>query len=99
MQMFLMRERDRKAMLRGMLASILALSLAAAYVGPVAAETPPKKEKKHARTYSPSTADRYEPPSPRPPPYIERDASKIRFGSTEWWEQMRREGRLGGETP
>ena len=36
---------------------------------------------------------------PLPEPYVERDANKMRFGSAQWWEQMRREGRLGGETP
>ena len=36
---------------------------------------------------------------PLPEPYGELDASKMRFGSGQWWEQMRREGRLGGETP
>ena len=31
--------------------------------------------------------------------YTEQLADKMRFGSSSWWEQMRREGRLGGETP
>jgi hypothetical protein len=31
--------------------------------------------------------------------YVEQLADKMKFGSSAWWEQMRREGRLGGETP
>jgi hypothetical protein len=31
--------------------------------------------------------------------YVQHDAEKLPFGSSNWWEQMRREGRLGGETP
>ena len=37
--------------------------------------------------------------APRPAPYRELLADKMPIGSTQWWEQMRREGRLGGETP
>jgi hypothetical protein len=38
-------------------------------------------------------------PQPRPDRYRELLADRMPIGSTEWWEQMRREGRLGGETP
>jgi hypothetical protein len=31
--------------------------------------------------------------------WYERDANKLPFGSAIWWEQMQREGRLGGEAP
>jgi hypothetical protein len=31
--------------------------------------------------------------------YVEQLADKMPLGSLVWWEQMRREGRLGGETP
>jgi hypothetical protein len=37
--------------------------------------------------------------SPRPDRYRELLADKMPVGSSAWWEQMRREGRLGGETP
>jgi hypothetical protein len=37
--------------------------------------------------------------SPRPDRYRELLADKMPIGSSAWWEQMRREGRLGGETP
>jgi hypothetical protein len=35
----------------------------------------------------------------RPDRYRELLADKMPVGSSAWWEQMRREGRLGGETP
>ena len=50
------------------------------------------KAQKHAASAPAATA-------PRPERYRELLADKMRVGSTEWWEQMRREGRLGGETP
>lgn len=31
--------------------------------------------------------------------YVEMRADRMRFGSNAWWDQMMREGRLGGETP
>jgi hypothetical protein len=37
--------------------------------------------------------------TPRPDRYRELLADKMPVGSSAWWEQMRREGRLGGETP
>src|SRR5262245_31948440 len=40
-----------------------------------------------------------QPPLPRGDGYKERLADKLPFGSSAWWEQMKREGRLGGETP
>jgi hypothetical protein len=51
-----------------------------------------RKAQQHAATVPAATA-------PRPARYHELLADKLRIGSTEWWEQMRREGRLGGETP
>jgi hypothetical protein len=51
-----------------------------------------RKAQKHAAS-APTAA------TPRPERYRELLADKMRIGSTEWWEQMRREGRLGGETP
>jgi hypothetical protein len=67
--------------------------------GLAVAEAQPKKAKPQSRKLDPNTADRFQPPLPPPSPYVERDASKMRFGSSEWWEQMQREGRLGGERP
>jgi hypothetical protein len=37
--------------------------------------------------------------TPGPDRYRELLADKMPVGSNAWWEQMRREGRLGGETP
>ena len=51
-----------------------------------------RKAQKHAASGPAATP-------PRAEPYRELLADKMRIGSTEWWEQMRREGRLGGETP
>jgi len=52
-----------------------------------------KKRKAHR------TAVAHPAASPRPGGYRELLADKMPIGSTAWWEQMRREGRLGGETP
>jgi hypothetical protein len=38
-------------------------------------------------------------PLPRGNGYREQLADKLPFGSSAWWDQMKREGRLGGETP
>jgi hypothetical protein len=31
--------------------------------------------------------------------YVEQDVRRLPFGSHAWWDQMRREGRLGGGEP
>ena len=85
--------------LRAALASLLALSLAAGLAGPLAAETQPAKEKQRAKRSAPPRADGSLVRAPLPEPYVELNANKMPFGSMAWWEQMRREGRLGGETP
>jgi hypothetical protein len=59
-----------------------------------AGATDDKKRKAHKHAASAPAAA-----APRPERYRELLADKMRIGSTEWWEQMRREGRLGGETP
>jgi hypothetical protein len=51
------------------------------------------------RKASKVTSGRHAATAPRPDGYRELLADKMRIGSGEWWEQMRREGRLGGETP
>ena len=53
-----------------------------------------RKGQKHAANAAVPTAT-----APRPAPYRELLADKMPIGSSQWWEQMRREGRLGGETP
>jgi hypothetical protein len=37
--------------------------------------------------------------APRPDQYREMLADKIPIGTAAWWDQMQREGRLGGEIP
>jgi hypothetical protein len=59
-----------------------------------ATDTKKRKVQKHAANAAAPTAS-----GPRPAPYHELLADKMPIGSSQWWEQMRREGRLGGETP
>ena len=68
--------------------SLLALFALAAEAG----ATDKKKAQRHASAPAPTG-------TPRPDRYRELLADKMPVGSSEWWEQMRREGRLGGETP
>jgi hypothetical protein len=69
--------------------SLLALFALAAEAG---ATDKKKKAQRHASAPAPTG-------TPRPDRYRELLADKMPVGSSEWWEQMRREGRLGGETP
>jgi hypothetical protein len=69
--------------------SLLALFALAAEAG---ATDKKKKAQRHASAPAPAA-------TPRPDRYRELLADKMPVGSGEWWEQMRREGRLGGETP
>lgn len=89
----------RTRYLRALLTSLIALSLAGGVAGPVGAEAQPKKEKLRAKSQIRPSAESGAARYPLPDPYVELNASKMRMGSTAWWEQMRREGRLGGETP
>jgi hypothetical protein len=76
----------------------LAAVVAAATMGPLSelyAAPSPRKEHKRERPHPARLVNGV----PRPDPYVELDANKMRFGSAQWWEQMRREDRLGGETP
>lgn len=77
------------------LASLVAMSLALSIAQVPVASASGKKQ--HADKSPPRQAAAA--PQPRPDRYQELLADKMRVGSTEWWEQMRREGRLGGETP
>jgi hypothetical protein len=77
---------------------VAALSLLAGIAGEAAAATYAKKHKRHAK--HPAAAQEYSAArSTRPDAYVERDANKLPFGSAIWWDQMQREGRLGGEMP
>jgi hypothetical protein len=84
--------------MRTVLACVAALSLLVSLTGEAAAETQAKKHKRFARNAVP--AQQYGSPKPSGTDgYVERDANKMPFGSAMWWEQMQREGRLGGERP
>ena len=84
---------------RALLASLAVVLLAGGLADPLGAETRPKKEKPPASKPVRPPAATGEARSPLPAPYVEMNAEKMPFGSMAWWEQMRREGRLGGETP
>jgi hypothetical protein len=73
-------------------AGVLGASLLIAFA--TTAQTKPAKH--HAKKVP--SADSYAATS-RDGGYVQQLADKMRFGSSGWWEQMRREGRLGGETP
>ena len=78
------------------LAVVAALSLLAGLAGEAGAQTYPKKH----RHYAKKPASERQNSAARPygtDGYIERDANKLPFGSAIWWDQMQREGLLGGE--
>ena len=77
-----------------------ALLLVAGSVAPAAAQTQPKPPPAYAKKAAPQyTGERQYAAQRRGNGYQEQLADKLRFGSSAWWDQMRREGRLGGETP
>ena len=77
-----------------------ALMLVAGSSAPAGAQTQPKPPKTYAKKAAPQySAEGQYAAQPRGNGYKEQLADKLRFGSSAWWEQMRREGRLGGETP
>jgi hypothetical protein len=70
-------------------ATLIALSVAAAVAAPMAAEARTKKKK---RTYYQPYATQA---APRNEVYQEFLADKRPVGTTSWWQQMDREGRGG----
>jgi len=86
--------------MRTLIALVAAASLITGFVGEVSAEVHAKKHKHNATRahYLRQNIDR-EPRYSQTGDWYPRDANKLPFGSSIWWEQMRREGRLGGETP
>jgi hypothetical protein len=77
-----------------------ALLLVAAAATLVAAQTQPTPPPAYAKKAAPQyTGEGQSTARPRGNGYQEQLADKMRFGSSAWWEQMKREGRLGGETP
>ncbi len=80
--------------MRAIACTFSALLLVASAAAPAGAQTQPKTPKPHAKKERPQ-----ETAAPRRSEYREQLADKLPIGSSAWWEQMRREGRLGGETP
>jgi len=78
------------------LAMVLVLSalMSLAVIVEAGASDKKRKTQKHAASAPAPAAS-----APRPERYHELLADKMPVGSSQWWEQMRREGRLGGETP
>jgi len=76
------------------LAVLVVLTVLLPFSAAVAADGSHKKAKAHKRSTPASVAS-----APRPDRYHELMADKMPIGTLDWWEQMRREGRLGGETP
>jgi hypothetical protein len=79
--------------MRVVVAGLGILSLIAGIAVGASAETPPKKRHKQAQAQvrQPSATA----PLPKPDPYIERNADRLPFGSSIWWDQMLRENRAG----
>lgn len=74
-------------------AVLATLSLVAGLSGEGSAQSNAKKLHKHAQAQvrQPSAA----PTAGKPDGYVERDANKLPFGSSLWWDQMLRENRAG----
>jgi hypothetical protein len=74
--------------MKKIVASVVALSFAVAVAAPMAAEARSKKKRVRphpvARSQVGPTSD-----------YQEAIADKLPFGSSQWWQQMDREGRGG----
>jgi hypothetical protein len=91
-------DRGNEETMRVMSAVLAALFLLVGVMGEAGAETSAKKHKRDAK--KPAAVPQYASArSTRSDSYVERDANKLPFGSAIWWDQMQREGRLGGETP
>jgi hypothetical protein len=84
--------------MRTLVAGLAALLLIA---GPAGALTQSEKQRQHAKRSAQKVggvSNGHAVPR-RGEGYGQYRADKMPFGSLAWWEQMRREGRLGGETP
>jgi hypothetical protein len=79
-----------------MLASVAVLALLALSAGEAWAKD---QKKRSSQAKKPATAQEHRPRSDSGDAYVVRDADKLPFGSAIWWDQMQREGRLGGEVP
>ena len=78
--------------MRVFVATLGALVMIASGSLPADAQTQGKQTKSYVTKEVPLQA------GPRGNGYREQLADKLPYGSQAWWDQMRREGRLGGET-
>jgi hypothetical protein len=85
--------------MRRVVLALGALVLATAVAEPAVAQTQPKPRPAYAKKAAPQYSAEGQPAAQPRSGYQEQLADKMRFGSSAWWEQMKREGRLGGETP
>ena len=82
------------------LSRLLVLSLlSGAVVAQAAASEEASASAKKHKAHKPAAHSPRHASASSPDGYRELLADKMPIGSTQWWEQMRREGRLGGETP
>jgi hypothetical protein len=86
--------------MKTLVAAVAAVSLVAISAGAVNAEgySKPHKLHAHAKRYIRHAAPRrgYEPRYPDESGWYPHDSSQLVVGTTAWWDQMMREGRLGG---
>jgi hypothetical protein len=80
--------------MRVFVAALGALLLVASAPLMASAEPQPKPARASAKKATPPAES-----APRSDGYREQLADKLPFGSQAWWDQMSREGRLGGERP
>ena len=83
----------RRKIMRIVVAALCTLSLLAGLSGEASARAYAKKGKKHvsAQVRQPTGGAA----TFKPDGHVERDANRLPFGSSLWWEQMMRESRAG----
>ena len=82
---------------RVLLSGLVVIGVTGVVTPPLAAAEGQARAK--ARKPPAMAVQRPEPRSAPVQPYVELNSERMKVGSGAWWEQMRREGRLGGETP
>jgi hypothetical protein len=80
--------------MRIVVAVLAILSLVAGLAGEVSAQADTKKRHKHAKAQVRQPAGEAATRNTTDG-YVVRDANKLPFGSSVWWEQMQRENRAG----
>ena len=77
--------------MKTIMAALAAMALLAAAAAPASAEMDVTAIAKELAKGADSDAVRFVKERSDAPRFIERDASKLPFGSSEWWQQMERE--------